>query len=251
MRNRSRFHGASCAGILMREIVLFVEDRAHQLVIGALLRRLAEEHRVGICLVWRQAYGGHGRMKHELNDYLRALRQQREPLPDLIIAATDANCKGLNARTREIADPDPRTPPVVLAIPDPHIERWLLLDGAAFKGRVRSRLPGPGSEMRSRSLQAASGGGDSGCRGRTEPRRHRVRERHHATPGHRPRSTCGRFVPAFHRQLAHRASTLATVNDSRARGHRPTHSVGIRARRELSSVETARSPDRRVVLPVP
>ena len=72
-------------------------------------------------------------MKHELNDYLRALRQQREPLPDLIVAATDANCKGLNARTREIADPDPRTPPVVLAIPDPHIERWLLLDGAAFK----------------------------------------------------------------------------------------------------------------------
>ena len=72
-------------------------------------------------------------MKHELNNYLRALRQQREPLPDLIVAATDANCKGLNARTREIADPDPRTPPVVLAIPDPHIERWLLLDGAAFK----------------------------------------------------------------------------------------------------------------------
>ena len=117
----------------MREVALFVEDRAHQLIVGALLRRLAEEHRVGISLVWRQAYGGHGRMKHELNDYLRALRQQREPLPDLIVAATDANCKGLNARTREIADPDPRTPPVVLAIPDPHIERWLLLDGAAFK----------------------------------------------------------------------------------------------------------------------
>ena len=117
----------------MREVALFVEDRAHQLVVGGLLRRLAEEHRVEVSLVWRQASGGHGRMKHELNDYLRALRQQREPLPDLIVAATDANCKGLNARTREIADPDTRTPPVVLAIPDPHIERWLLLDGAAFR----------------------------------------------------------------------------------------------------------------------
>ena len=117
----------------MREVALFGEDWAHRLVVGALLRRLAEEHRVEASLVWRQASGGHGRMKHELNDYLRALRQQREPLPDLIVAATDANCKGLNARTREIADPDPRTPPVVLAIPDPHIERWLLLDGAAFK----------------------------------------------------------------------------------------------------------------------
>ena len=89
----------------MREVALFGEDRAHQLIVGALLRRLAEEHRVEISLVWRQAYGGHGRMKRELNDYLRALRQQQEPLPDLIVAATDANCKGLNARTREIGDP--------------------------------------------------------------------------------------------------------------------------------------------------
>lgn len=117
----------------MRDVALFVEDRAHRLVIGALLRRLAEEHRVGISLVWRQAYRGHGRMKHELNDYLRALRQQREPLPDLIVAATDANCKGLNARTRELSNLDARTPPTILAIPDPHVERWLLLDGAAFQ----------------------------------------------------------------------------------------------------------------------
>ena len=117
----------------MREIVLFVEDRAHQLVVGGLLRRLAEERRVEVSLAWRQAYGGHGRMKHELNDYLQALHRNREPLPDLVVAATDANCKGLNARTREISNVSARTPPMVLAIPDPHIERWLLLDGAAFK----------------------------------------------------------------------------------------------------------------------
>ena len=117
----------------MREVALFGEDRAHQLVVGALLRRLAEEHRVEVSLVWRQAYGGHGRMKRELNDYLRALHRSRELLPDLVVAATDANCSGLNARTREISNLDARTPPTVLAIPDPHVERWLLLDGAAFK----------------------------------------------------------------------------------------------------------------------
>ena len=72
-------------------------------------------------------------MKRELNDYLRALHRSREPLPDLVVAATDANCRGLNARTREISNLDARTPPTVLAIPDPHVERWLLLDGAAFK----------------------------------------------------------------------------------------------------------------------
>ena len=37
MRNRSRSPGAFCAGISMREVALFVEDRAHQLVVGALL----------------------------------------------------------------------------------------------------------------------------------------------------------------------------------------------------------------------
>ena len=72
-------------------------------------------------------------MKHELNAYLRHLRQHREPLPDLIVAATDANCKGMNARTSEVTGPHTPTPPIVLAVPDPHIERWLLLDSAAFK----------------------------------------------------------------------------------------------------------------------
>lgn len=41
----------------MREVALFGEDRAHQLVVGALLRRLAEEHRVEVSLVRVQAYG--------------------------------------------------------------------------------------------------------------------------------------------------------------------------------------------------
>ena len=236
MRNRSRSPGAFCAGISMREVALFGEDRAHQRIVGALLRRLAEEHRVGISLVWRQAYGGHGRMKHELNDYLRALRQQREPLPDLIVAATDANCKGLNARTREIADPDPRTPPVVLAIPDPHIERWLLLDGAAFKAVFDQGCRAPDRKCdRDRykrhlveAIQAA----------RVEPelRRHRVCKGHHAAPGHRPRCTSGQVFPPFHRQPAHRASTLAAVNGSRARGFPRAHPSALGRRRARHAV---------------
>ena len=63
---------------------------------------------------------------------MRDLRRQGGPWPDLIIVATDANCKGINERTREIGGRD-EPAPMILAIPDPHIERWLLLDGAAFK----------------------------------------------------------------------------------------------------------------------
>ena len=116
----------------MRDIALFVEDDAHQQVIGALVRRIAAERDVSVRLDWRSAVGGYGRVVTELGDYMRDLKRQGSPWPDLIIAATDANCKGLNERVREIGSSD--TPaPMILAIPEPHIERWLLLDGAAFK----------------------------------------------------------------------------------------------------------------------
>ena len=116
----------------MREIALFVEDYAHQQIIGALVRRLSVECNTAIRLDWRVAVGGHGKVITELNYYMRDLKRQGRPYPDLIVVATDANCKGLNERTREIVGRDDPAP-MILAIPDPHIERWLLLDSAAFK----------------------------------------------------------------------------------------------------------------------
>ena len=112
-------------------IALFVEDYAHRQVVGALVRRVADEYGVAVRLDWRSAVRGHGRVVRELSDYLRDLAGQGRP-PDLIIAATDANCSGLNERAREIAVPEAPAP-MISAIPDPHVERWLLLDGAAFK----------------------------------------------------------------------------------------------------------------------
>ena len=116
----------------MREIALFVEDDAHQQVIGALVRRIAAEFNIVARLDWRGAVGGHGKVVTDLANYMRDLKRQGSPWPDLIVAATDANCKGLNERGKEIGHLDAPAP-VILAIPDPHIERWLLLDGAAFK----------------------------------------------------------------------------------------------------------------------
>ena len=115
----------------MREIALFVEDFAHQKVIGALVERLADECGIDTRPDWRSAVRGHGRVVQEFNRYLRDLARQGAR-PDPIVVATDANCRGLNERAREIGNPDAPAP-MVLAVPDPHIERWLLLDGAAFK----------------------------------------------------------------------------------------------------------------------
>ena len=116
----------------MREIALFAEDYAHQLVIGALVSRVAGEYNIDVRLDWRSAVGGYGRVITEYNNYIRDLIRQGNPRPDVIVVATDANCKGLNERTREIIDRG-ELATMIHAIPDPHIERWLLLDGSAFK----------------------------------------------------------------------------------------------------------------------
>ena len=129
----------------MREIALFVEDLAHQLVIGALTQRLAAAHDIRVGLDWVSSQGGHGRVIQTLRAYVRDLTRHNSQVPDLIIVATDANCSGLNGRVREIKEVATSVgaplPPIIPAVPDPHIERWLLLDGAAF-----SRVLGKGCD---------------------------------------------------------------------------------------------------------
>ena len=116
----------------MRKIALFVEDQGHRQIVGPLVQRLARDFNVEVRLDWRNARRGHGTVVREFKEYLRDLGRQHEAPPDLIIVATDANCKGPNERVKELEQPD--TPaPMILAVPDPHVERWLLLDGAAFK----------------------------------------------------------------------------------------------------------------------
>lgn len=119
----------------MRDITLFVEDYAHRQVIGTLVQRIALEHTVTVRLDWRNATRGYGAVVREFRTYLRDLARQEDRFPDLIVLATDANCKGLNERTKEVEEVgSPEIPvPIISAVPDPHVERWLLLDGEAFK----------------------------------------------------------------------------------------------------------------------
>ncbi|MFZ5499276.1 MAG: DUF4276 family protein [Pseudomonadota bacterium] len=118
----------------MREIALFVEDFAHKEFLAALLQRLAAEYGVTVHLDWRNARRGHGAVVTELKQFLRDLQRGRDALPDLVVVATDANCKGLVERMRQITEVTGKVDvPAVCAVPDPHIERWLLVDSAAFK----------------------------------------------------------------------------------------------------------------------
>ena len=119
---------------MVRRIALFVEDSGHRRVIGTLVCRLARCHGIEVRFDWRNAIGGHGKVVNELREFLREPVGQDGHAPDMIVVATDANCSGLNEREKELkklGSPDASIP-VIYAVPDPHVERWLLLDGAAF-----------------------------------------------------------------------------------------------------------------------
>jgi hypothetical protein len=72
-------------------------------------------------------------MINELAAYVRDL-ESKKPLPDLLVVARDTNCRGRATTQREIQNVlGPYAHFTLLALPDPHIERWLLLDSAAFR----------------------------------------------------------------------------------------------------------------------
>ncbi|MBF2754623.1 MAG: hypothetical protein ISN29_05115 [Gammaproteobacteria bacterium AqS3] len=112
-------------------IAAFGEDVAHQYIIDALVKRIAGEMNIEVTMNWRNAARGYPKMIRELKQYSQGLKTE-EDWPDLMVVATDANCKGWNERAKELPI-DGHLVPVVLAIPDPHVERWLLLDSEAFK----------------------------------------------------------------------------------------------------------------------
>ena len=118
----------------MRKIAIFAEDHGHREFLEALLRRLAFEHNVKIELLPRSVRGGRAKVVSELKQALRDIERGSDSLPDLFIAATDSNCVGYVQRKAEVdAAAQGFKTLVVAAIPDPHVERWLLLDSHAFK----------------------------------------------------------------------------------------------------------------------
>jgi len=129
----------------MRNIILFAEDFAHESFLNALVERLARDLEIEVTIRTRSASGGYGRMVSELKQYLRELSSGDGPLPDGLLIARDANCKGFQACRNELEKvvPDSLRGLTIYAIPDPHIERWLLLDPPAFKAVLGSGCSTP------------------------------------------------------------------------------------------------------------
>jgi hypothetical protein len=70
--------------------------------------------------------------------FLRELENNQTNIPDILIIAIDANCKGFNEKQNEINDiiPSALKSFSILAVPDPHIEKWLMIDQKAFKNAI-------------------------------------------------------------------------------------------------------------------
>ena len=128
----------------MRNINLFVEDVAHEDFLTALIQRLADAYNIEINIKASSVRGGHGKVITELKQYLRDLQHYKDDLPDLIIVGTDSNCKGVSERETEINQVTSDLADLVISmVPEPHIERWLLLDSEAFKTVFGKGCPMP------------------------------------------------------------------------------------------------------------
>lgn len=115
-------------------MVLFAEDTGHELFVGALIRRVAAAEDVEVRVDVRNATGGQGRALVALRRYVSDLAAGRDAFVEVLVAAIDGNCHGYVERRREIEDAigDRYPGRLVPAVPDPHVERWMLSDPRAL-----------------------------------------------------------------------------------------------------------------------
>lgn len=122
---------------------IFVEDRAHEAFLVPMLRRIAEEERVVVTPRVRSGRGGHGRAVTELKLYQDLVRKGAAGTtnPDLLIAGIDGNCLTFaNAKKAIVAATQaPFSDRLIVACPDPDVERWYLADPESFKDVVGHR----------------------------------------------------------------------------------------------------------------
>lgn len=131
-------------GILVGKIriLYFLEDRAQDGLIKALIERIAKEESIPVDdLIHDIRSARHGsRVFIEFKNFLRDISKSNFFTDVLLVVAIDGNCKGYYDRIKQLEKmikPDhPLRNKVIYAVPDPHIERWYMMDQKAFKAGV-------------------------------------------------------------------------------------------------------------------
>lgn len=122
---------------------LFCEDRAHEAFIRAMIQRIGRDEGARVLVRVRSAQGGHPRAIKEFRRYQQAAVHMEGSAADALVVAIDGNCSSFAAaRDRVIqATSESSRHLLVVASPDPHIERWYLADPEAV-GKVAGHNPG-------------------------------------------------------------------------------------------------------------
>jgi len=128
---------------MAEEIPLFVEDSAQAGFFRGLVERIAAEFGVEVDVKPRFTGRRGSRVYRDAADFLRDLGRQSS-MPRFVVVGVDANCKGVTEARRKLDEAVVHRRPdgleLVRGFPDPHVERWFLLDPIAF-GQVTGRSP--------------------------------------------------------------------------------------------------------------
>lgn len=119
-----------------KRIFFFLEDSAQEAIMPPLFARLLRE--AGIAhgqfeLHVLSSRGGDSIRAYE--DFLKELARGSVPAPDALVVGSDGNCKGYAVRRqqlRAIAESCAIKDSIITAVPDPHVERWYMLDPKAL-----------------------------------------------------------------------------------------------------------------------
>ena len=120
-------------------VTYFLEDRAQEGLIKALVERVASEESIPPPLLRHSVRSArHGsRVIIEFRNFLKDARRAGVGMEGLVIVSVDGNCKGYKDRIKQLSryvrPTDRFRNMVIYAVPDPHIERWYLMDQGALK----------------------------------------------------------------------------------------------------------------------
>ena len=123
-------------------ILYFLEDIAQEGFITSLVKRVASEESIvpnSIDHDIRSARGG-SKVLTEFKNFIKDTKRIGTTDINLLVVAIDGNCKGHRDRIiqleKYVKSNHPLKGSIVYAVPDPHIERWYLMDQRALKDGV-------------------------------------------------------------------------------------------------------------------
>ena len=126
-------------------IAYFLEDAGQEAIIPPLVKRLIREAGKPTENFEHHPLNARGgRSISSYKEFLADAKRNNHLPADLLVVGSDGNCKGFATRRDEInaVAANPPYPTVVTAVPDPHVERWYLLDPSALsKAAGISKMP--------------------------------------------------------------------------------------------------------------